>query len=140
MIDAMGNRILGAPEPSPEQAGILGRLLERRRVLRAARRAARDAAAVAALHAALREWADGQPDRARFVAALATECRGVWLREAATGRLRRWFLATDHEGMCDLQVHVDLEGLRRAVGRGRVEGAPEDLAGLQRLVDLATPA
>lgn len=134
MIDAMGMRILGAPGPTPERARALRRVLSRRRARRAGRRADQNAAAAAALYTALQEWADGSDDRARFVLALATECRGVWLREAAAGGLRRWFLTTDHEGMSDLVVSVDLTGLRQALRRGRVAGERTDLDMLRRIV------
>ncbi|WP_230203070.1 hypothetical protein [Parafrankia discariae] len=134
-MDAMGIQApVSVPESAPARPGALRRALGRRRARRAARRADQSAAAAAALYTALQEWADGSDERARFVRALATECRGVWLREAAAGRLRRWFLTTDHEGMSDLVVSVDLAGLRQALRRGRVAGEQANLAMLRRIV------
>ncbi|MCK9928819.1 hypothetical protein MXD62_16815 [Frankia sp. Mgl5] len=92
------------------------------------------AAATAALHTALLEWADGDVERTRIVRVLAGECGGLWLREAAAGRLRRWFPTTDHEGMSDLQVAVDLEGLRRAFYRGQIGGGQWETAALLSII------
>ncbi|MEX5636548.1 hypothetical protein [Parafrankia sp. FMc2] len=109
--------------------------LDRWRQRRAARRADRAAAAVATLRIALREWADDDPaSRARFAGALVSELGGLWLREAAYGRLSPWFLLTDYEGLSELQLHVDREWLTAVVERGKVDGTPDELAALRRIV------
>ncbi|EFC78897.1 hypothetical protein [Parafrankia sp. EUN1f] len=109
-------------------------LLTRWRAYRAGRRADRVAAATAELRLALADWAEDDAARAELVAALVDEQGGLWLREAASGRLKRWFYVTDYEGMSDLQVAVDLDGARRALCRGRIPGEPAELAALARIV------
>lgn len=90
------------------------------------------AAATAALHTALLDWADGDVERTRIVRVMTDECGGLWLREAAAGRLRRWFPVTDNEGMSDLMVSPDIQGLRGAFYWGRLSTgtrvSPEYLA------------